>query len=183
MKRSIKKSAFLYLLCCLSIFAFLFYDYIGYEYGLGCFFCRKMLPFGIYPKVNRYDCIYLFDDDDFELVGGGFKYDDDGFKIKKFLGYGYNDSSIIVKYEDDLNDIHYLSSYRTGYRSDSGNPDISFKDMDKLDYLRRKKHYKWIDLDHDKVRKVRALKIYSFMGTVFFFFLSIWQWIINRREH
>ena len=115
---------------------YLKYDSKGYEYGLGCNFCNKKLPYNLVPISNSEypQRFYLNDEEDFELVGIGFSYRKNSFKIKNFLGYGYNDTSVIVKCTDSLNTIRYLTSYETGYKSKNGNPEISFKDLSNSDF-------------------------------------------------
>ena len=105
---------------------YLRYDKLGFHNGLECSFCDNKLPYNLLPMRNSEypQRFYLKDEDDFELVGVGFKYYTNSFTIKDFLGYGYNDTSVIVKCTDSLNVIKYLISYETKYKSKKGNPEI-----------------------------------------------------------
>ena len=98
---------------CISVFCFIKYDSKRFDYGWKCDFCNKKLPYNLVHKF--YDDypqnFVLFDEDDFELVGIGFKYYASNFKIKDFLAYGYNDTSVVLKFTDSLNTIIYLTSY------------------------------------------------------------------------
>jgi hypothetical protein len=98
------------LLCAVS---YLRYEIKGYYYGFGCTFCNKTLPYNIKPKYifDYPQSLVLLDDDDYELVGGGFSYETTNFKIKDLLDYGYNDTSIVVKCTDSSNNVRYLMSY------------------------------------------------------------------------
>ena len=73
----------------LAIFVLLYlvYDSKGYEYGLGCDFCKKEMPYNLKPIFySEYpQRFYLLDKDGFELVGIGFRYETTGFKIKDFF--------------------------------------------------------------------------------------------------
>jgi len=142
------------------------FDKKQYYYGFGCVFCDTELPYHLKPKIDRYYTFTLNDEHDFELVGNGFKYQSDSSEIKEFLGYGYDDASILVKYADSLNNIKYLSSYETGYKSSKGNPEISFKKINEVDFKQRIENYSWIDLDKDKAGEVRFYRTLSFVGAV-----------------
>ena len=108
----------------------------------------------------------MLDDDDFELVGRGFKYQRSSFEINNFLGYGYNDASIVVKCTDSLNNVKYLTSYKTGYNSNKGNPEISFEDMEDVNFQQVKEHYQWTDIDEEKGDKIRLYRTLSFIGII-----------------
>ena len=116
-----KKKGLILLVVSLVIFVLLYlvYDSKGYEYGLGCDFCKKEMPYGLKPIFySEYpQRFYLLDEDGFELVGIGFRYETTNFKIKDFLAYGYNDTFVLLKCTDSLNNIKYLTSYKTGYKS------------------------------------------------------------------
>ena len=118
-----------------------------YYYGLGCTFCGKIMPFSLTPNMDRYSSLTLLDDDGFEIVGTGFRHKKSSFKIKDFLGYGYNDTSVVLRCTDSLNNIRYLISYETGYKSNKGTPSVSFKDIEQGEVERVKDNYDWIVLD------------------------------------
>lgn len=147
----------------------------GYPYGLECTFCIKDLPFGLTPKLNSSfpQSFVLLDNDDYELVGIGFRYSANSFKIKEFLAYGYNDTSVIVKATDSLNVEHYLVSYKTGYKSKKGNHDISFKDLSNNTFEQVKEKYKWIEIDDAAVENIKRMKSLFFIGALLSFYFLL----------
>jgi hypothetical protein len=145
------------------------YDNEGYHYGLGCHFCKEQMPYSVKPYDGPQFSFVLKDENDFELVGIGFRYRKNSFKIKDFLAYGYNDTSIVAKCTDSLNTMRYLISYETGYRSKKGNPEISFKDLDNSDFERVRDKYQWFDVDEKKADVLNSNKSISILG----FFLSL----------
>jgi hypothetical protein len=158
--------------CCLL---YLKYDSKGYEYGLGCNFCNKKLPYNLVPVSNSEypQRFYLNDEDDFELVGIGFSYRKNSFKIRDFLAYGYNDTSVVVKCTDSLNTIRYLTSYETGYKSKKGNPEISFKDLSNSDFEQVKDKYQWFEIDKEQGYSIDRYKFLSMLGALFSLLLLI----------
>ncbi|MFV0290630.1 MAG: hypothetical protein ACK5IJ_07000 [Mangrovibacterium sp.] len=156
---------------------YLKYDSKGYEYGLGCNFCNRKLPYNIVPVSNSQypQRFYLKDNDDFELVGIGFSYRKNSFKINDFLGYGYNDTSIIVKCTDSLNNIKYLTSYETKYKSKKGNPEISFKDLSNSDFEKVKDKYSWVLFNNEEAQKVTFKRFLSFLGALLSLILIVWR--------
>ena len=136
------------------VLLYLRYDKTGYYYGVECSFCNKNMPYGLTPKIN-FDypqSFCLLDEDGFELVGIGFRYKQSSFRIKNFLGYAYNDTSVLLKCTDSLNNIKYLVSYETGYNRNKGHPDISFKDIDNDEYNKIKDNYQCIEIDEEKAK-------------------------------
>jgi hypothetical protein len=149
------------------------YDNTGYHYGLECSFCNKNMPYGLTPKIkfDYLQSLVLLDEDGFELTGIGFRHRQSSFKIKNFLGYGYNDTSVLLKCTDSLNNIKYLVSYETGFKSDKGNPAISFKDIYNDEYSQIKDNYQWIEIDEEKAITIRFMKFLFIVGgllTLFF---------------
>lgn len=151
------------------------YDSKGYRYGLECSFCNKNMPYGLTPKQNSDypQSFYLLDEDDFELTGIGFRHRQSSFKIKNFLGYGYNDTSVLLKCTDSLNNIKYLVSYETGYKSKKGNPSISFKDIDNNEYIQIKDSYQWIEIDEGKANTIRFMKFLFIVGALLSLFFIV----------
>jgi hypothetical protein len=163
----------------LIAFAFLYlvYDNKGFEYGLGCNLCNKQMPYSLKPVFHSGypQSFYLKDEDDFELVGVGFSYRENSFKIKNFIAYGYNDTSVVVKCTDSLNTIKYLTSYETGYKSKKGNPEISFKDLSNSDFEKVKDKYQWFDIDKEKVYAVERNKFLSMLGVFLSLVFVVWR--------
>ncbi len=180
-----KKVVILLLGLSFIVFAFLTlkYDSKKYDYGCGCTLCDNTLPYNINPRYNfEYPQNFvLIDDDDFELVGSGFRYKRSSSKIKDFLGYGYNDTSILVKYADSLSNVKYLSSYETGYKSSKGNPEISFEEINKADFKQRKKNYKWTELGEGKAENVIIKRFLFFIATIVSLLLLLWYLIRKRK--
>ena len=147
---------------------YLKYDSKGYEYGLGCNFCNKKMPYHLMPSFySQYpQSFYLKDEDDFELVGIGFSYRKNSFKIKNFSAYGYNDTSVVIKCTDSLNTIKYLTSYETGYKSKKGNPEISFKDLSNSDFEQVKDKYQWFEVDKEKGYSIDRTKFLFMLGAL-----------------
>ncbi|WP_372472557.1 hypothetical protein AB4865_06990 [Capnocytophaga sp. ARDL2] len=155
------------------VFVLLYFRYnnTGYRYGLECSFCNKNMPYGLTPKINSDypQNFVLLDEDGFELTGSGFRHRQSSFKIKNFLGYGYNDTSVLLKCTDSLNNIKYLVSYETGYKSEKGNPAISFKDIDNSEYSQIKDDsYQWVEIDEEKANTVRIMKFIFIVGAFTF---------------
>ncbi len=163
---------------------YLRYDKIGFQYGLECSFCDKMLPYNLLPVRNTEypQSFYLKDEDDFELVGVGFKYYTSSFTIKDFLGYGYNNSSVIVKCTDSLNVIKYLISYETKYKSKKGNPQISFKDLSESDFEQIKSRYQWLEVDKEKYYAISRNKFLSMIGALLSLILFVWRLLKLRSN-
>jgi hypothetical protein len=136
-----------------------------------------MLPYNLLPVRNTEypQSFYLKDEDDFELVGVGFKYYTSSFTIKDFLGYGYNNSSVIVKCTDSLNVIKYLISYETKYKSKKGNPQISFKDLSESDFEQIKSRYQWSEVGKEKYYAISRNKFLSMIGALLSLILFVWR--------
>jgi hypothetical protein len=149
------------LLCALL---YLKYDSKGYDYGFGCTFCNTTLPYQVTPKFN-FDYpqhFVLLDDEGYELIGSGFKYNLSSFKANKILAYGYRDTAVVVQCTDSTNHVRYLRSYETGYKSSKGNPEIGFKDLNSSDFEKVRQQYHWIDLasqQRDQIRLYRTLAL------------------------
>jgi hypothetical protein len=162
---------------CISIFCFIKYDSERFDYGWQCNFCNKKLPYNLVHKF--YDDsplnFVLIDEDDFELAGVGFKYYTNSFTIKDFLGYSYNDTSIILKCTDSLNAIKYLISYQTKYRSKKGNPEISFKDLSNSDFEKVNEKYSWVVFSQEEAQKVTFKRFLSFIGALLALILIAWR--------
>jgi|GEM_PF-713618 len=160
---------FLIMFCVL----FCIYDKKGTHYGLECTFCSKTMPYNLKPRyyTTYPQRFYLLDEDGYELIGIGFKFRNSDFKIKDFLSYGYNDTSVIVKCTDSLNNVRYLISYETSHKSSRGNPVILFRSIDNEEYNRLKYCYQWIEINKEKTENIRSLKITFVLGILFFMFL------------
>ena len=169
---------------CISVFCFIKYDSERFDYGWQCNFCNKKLPYNLVHKFyNDYPQNFiLFDEDDFELVGVGFKYYTNSFTIKDFLGYGYNDTSVIVKCTDSLNAIKYLISYETKYKSKKGNPQISFKDLSESDFEQIKSRYQWLEVDKEKYYAISRNKFLSMIGALLSLILFVWRLLKLRSK-
>lgn len=170
-----KKEIIFGLLFFVFILLYLRYDSKGYDYGLDCSFCNKDMPYGLIPKFNSDypQNFVLLDEDGFELAGIGFSYRQGSFKIKNVLGYGYNDISVVLKCRDSFNNIKYLVSYETGYKSEKGNPAISFMDIDNIEYNSIKDNYQWVEIDEEKVNTIRFMKFTFIVGVLFSLFFIV----------
>ena len=140
------------------------YDSKGYEYGLGCSFCNNTMPYNLKPHDGSNFSFTLKDEDDFELVGKGFRYETTNFKIKDFLTYGNNDTSVIVKCTDSLNTVKYLISYETKYKNKRGNQEISFKDLSINDFERVQANYQWVEIDEGNANTISSNKFLFMLG-------------------
>lgn len=140
------------------------------------------MPYGLTPKINSDypQNFVLLDKDGFELTGSGFRHRQSSFKIKNFLAYGYNDSSIVVKCTDSLNNIRYLTSYKIGYNKEERNPEISFKDLSNADYEQVKDKYQWFELDEETYNTIGWYKFLSMLGILLSLILIIYQFFIRR---
>ncbi len=156
-------------------------DNKGYEYGLGCNFCNKNLPFNLTSSIDRYGSFMLNDDEGFALIGNGFGYKESSFIIKDILAYGYNDTAIVMKCVDSLNVTKYLISYETKNKNKKGNPEISFKDLSNSDFEEIKNNYQWVELDEEKGNKIRFYRALSFVGAVLSLLLLLWHLIRKRK--
>ena len=154
---------------------YLKYDKVGFHYGLDCSFCHEKMPYNLKPNDGGQFSFTLKDEDDFELVGGGFRYETTNFTIKAFLAYGYNDTSVVVKCTDSLNTIKYLTSYETGYKSKKGNPEISFKDLSNTDFEQMKSRYQWSEVGKEKYYAISRNKFLSMIGALLSLILFVWR--------
>lgn len=157
------------------VLLYLRYDKTGYYYGVECSFYNKNMPYGLTPKIN-FDypqSFCLLDEDGFELVGIGFRYKQSSFRIKNFLGYAYNDTSVLLKCTDSLNNIKYLVSYETGYNRNKGRPDISFKDIDNDDTIRLKTITNVLKLMRRKQIQYDLLSFCTQLESCYYFLLSL----------
>jgi hypothetical protein len=154
---------------------YLKYDCEGYEYGLGYNFCNKKMPYNLKPHNGTQFSFTLKDEDDYELVGIGFSYRKSSIKIKDFLAFGYNDTSVVIKCTDSLNTIKYLISYETGYKNKNDNPEISFKDLRNIDYEKVKDKYKWHEVSKEKYYTLDRNKFLLTLGTLLSLFFIIRQ--------
>lgn len=167
------------------VFLSLKYDRSRYDYGWGCAFCNNSLPFKVKPKFTfEYPQSFtLIDDDNFELIGVGFRYKRSSFKIDDFLGYGYNDTSILVKAADSLGNIKYLTSYETDYKNSKGNAEISFEDVTEKYFQQVKGNYNWTDLREGKAGQVNMKRLISFAGIIISGFFLLWQLFKKKPQH
>jgi hypothetical protein len=154
---------------------YLKYDKVGFHYGLDCSFCNEQMPYNLKPNDGGQFSFTLKDEDDFELVGSGFRYETTNFTIKAFLAYGYNDTSVVVKCTDSLNTIKYLTSYETGYKSKKGNPEISFKDLSNTDFEQMKSRYQWSEVGKEKYYAISRNKFLSMIGALLSLILFVWR--------
>lgn len=147
---------------------YLNYDKKSYYFGYECNFCNEKLPYNLQPKFDlEYpQTFYLLDEDKFELIGIGFRFYSSSFKIKDFIAYGYNDTSVVVKCTDSLNNVKYLVSYETDYKSKNGNPTISFKDLSNNDFEQLQEKYQWFEIDEEKANTIERMKFLDMFGAL-----------------
>ena len=181
-----KKILFLISLAATFVFAFLYleYDRKSYDYGYGCNFCNKKLPYNLKPHDGKEFSFTLNDADGFELVGIGFRYKQSSFTIKNFLAYGYNDTSVIAKVTDSLNNVKYLASYETKYKNQKGNPEISFKDLSNNDFEQVKDKYKWFEVNKEKGYAVDRNKFLFAIGallSLFFIARNLFRLLRHKK--
>jgi hypothetical protein len=143
------------------------------------------MPYNLKPHGRSGFSFTLNDEDDFELVGTGFRYRLSSFKVKDFLAYGYNDTSVAIKCTDSLKNIRYLISYETGYKSKKGDPEISFKDLGNSDFEQVKDKYEWFEVDREAGYAVDRNKFLSMLGillSLFFIFRHLFKHNLGRRK-
>jgi hypothetical protein len=189
-----KYSLFVIFGCCCAIFSALYvkYDKKAYFYGLDSNFCGQKLPFKISPF---YVCEYpqkfvlidrIYKDGYSVAIGDGTRFYRSSFKINDFLSYGYNDTSIIVKCTDSLQNIRYLSSYVTEYKNKNGSPVISFQDLGFADLQKISNSYQWYNVDNETIENIMAKK-YRFLllfvlSAIAFFTSSVILLIKKKRK-
>lgn len=138
-------SFLLFIFLIFYLFDYLTIDNNNFNYRSSFYQHKCKMPFGISP-VNHSEYpqhFDLIDDEGFEIIGNGFRYEQCDFTIKRILAYGFNDTSIIVECTDTLNKIRFLSSFKTGYQSKKGNPEISFKELKNSSFILHKIDYQW----------------------------------------
>jgi hypothetical protein len=175
-------SFLLFVVLLVSVLLYFKYDRKGYEYGYDCNFCNKKLPYYLTPQIDEYYSFDLLDEEGFELAGNGFRYQKTDFTIKKFLAYGYNDTSVVVKCTDSLNTVRYLTSYETGYKSKKGNPEISFKDLSISYFEQVKDKYQWIEIDEEKASTVSFMKFICLLVALLSLFFIIRKLLQLRKS-
>jgi len=181
----------LFVLCIVNVLFYIKHDRVAFYYGDDCTFCNKKLPFEINPYyVSEYPQRFILIDeiskDGYSVkVGSGTRYYGSSFKIKDFLSYGYNDTSIIVKCTDSLNNIKYLSSYVTEYKNNDGSLVIGFQDLSDTCFQKINHNYKWYNVDNktieniiDKKNKMELLSILF----VILFFVSLTELLRQGRR-
>lgn len=163
------------LLGVLCVLLYIQYEEKGYYYGLRKIFYNKNLLYGITPQQKtEYPQEFVFlDKDGFELAGRGFRYEQSSFKIEDILGYGHNDTSLMLKCTDSLHNIRFLVSYKTGKEDANKLPTISFKNINTKTYNQIKNAYKWVEIDEEKANTIRVIKLLSIVGFIFSLFLII----------
>lgn len=177
----------LIILCISSVFAYLYYDSVSYEYGLGSNFSEKRLPFYLQPsyEMNYPQKFVLLDGEGDKSVGKGCRFFGSKLLINEIIGYGYNDSSIVIKATDSLNHIKYLVSYI--HRVNNNNiPIIAFKDMDESDFQANKYKYTWTELDENIIEKIRSFTFVSSIGfftTLFLLIRRLYKAVKSRTNN
>lgn len=165
-----------------SVLLYLYYDRESSSYGSTCLFCEHPLPFGMRAKSGNYaGGLVLVDASDFESVGKGFTYQRAGFKMEDFLAYGYNDTSLIVKCTDSLDNINYLISYKTGYKNEKGYDEISFEKLAIKQFDRIKQKYSWVLLNEEQIKMSAVRKNLVLVGMIISLFFFIGE-MINLRK-
>lgn len=164
----------LIIMCISSVFAYLYYDSVSYEYGLGSNFSEKRLPFYLQPsyEMNYPQRFVILDDEGDKSVGKGCRFFGSKLLINEIIGYGYNDSSIVIKATDSLNHIKYLISYIYKVKNNF-NPIIGFKDLNENDFQANKYKYTWTELDEKIIEKIRLFTFISSIGFLTTLFLLI----------
>lgn len=150
MKKNIIKMCKIFLAMIILFLTYCFFDYQTHDKNnfinkLSCYNDNSNMPFGISPVFHseypqHFD---LIDDEGFEIMGSGFRYSEMDFTIKKFLAYGFNDTSIIIECTDSLNRIRFVRSYKTGFRTKKGNPEIGFREINTSSFFLDKQNYHW----------------------------------------
>lgn len=180
-KKRLIKVILLSILWVVCVLLYLKYDNKQFDYGWGCTYCNKTLPYNLEPNYSYYRSFTLMDEDELPVIGKGIRQHSSSFEINNILCYGYNDTSIIAKCTDSLNNIKYLSSYETKYKTKKGNPVISFRDMDEEYYEQVKDNYRWIEIDEEKIYKISRYKTFSFIGALVLLLIIPWQVIKNKN--
>ena len=146
----------------ISILSFLYSDWSYYKCGYGGFIFKKSLPYGFKPSIYyRYPYYFSFNRAGIEHAAEGSSLEE--YKIKRILAYGYNDSSIIVKYKDSLDVIRYSVSKECKYAEESN---VNFTNIDNQVENEIKNSYQWYHVDKDLITMLLALKITSVLGMI-----------------
>jgi hypothetical protein len=80
---------------------------------------------------------------------------------------------VIVQCTDSLNNIKYLISYETGYKSKKGNPEISFKDLKNSDFDQLKTDYQWFVINEEGAINIMRIKFWLLVGSLVSLFFII----------
>jgi hypothetical protein len=178
------------ILLIVSILFFIKYDKKGYNYGLDCYFCKKNLPFKMQPLYvleypQRFILIDFICKDGYSVaIGTGIRHSHSSFIIKDFLSYGYNDTSIVVKCKDSLNNIKYLISY-TKYDIDNCTPSVHFQDLSSARYQEINNNYEWYNVDNENIEKIMHRKYrILFVGILLtiLFFISLVRFARSKHK-
>ena len=147
------------ILCIITTLFYVRNDKHSYYYGFDCIFQTQKLPLGICPFYvmeypQRFILICDVSNDGYDVViGNGVRYYD-SFSIKDVLSYGYNDTSIVAKCTDSLNNVKYLISCATKYKNKDGSPIISFRDLDNVLLQKKHNNYQWYNVDVKECERV-----------------------------
>lgn len=140
-------------------------------------------PILTYCKSVEYPNTSYFKDKDSEpVLGEGNHYFRSDIKIDKMLGYGYNDTLLIVEYRDSLNRLHYLGSYQMQQIDDKAQHVIGFMPISEYTFNTLKISCQWVDLSTNRVKlyseKITLIKFIALvMATVsiIFWFILLGQ--------
>ena len=89
----------------------LFLDYKCQYYGIQSFIFNKILVMKLKPKfIDYYPLRFVFlDENEYEYIAKGFKYDNFEFEIDSIISYGYvTDSFLVVNCLDANDSLHTL---------------------------------------------------------------------------
>lgn len=162
-----------------SVILYIKQDKNIWAYGLNSHFGKCDMPFGVYPRAHWpaiYPNVTLIDADDFEMLGAGFRMLESDFTIEDVLSYGYNDTSIIVKCTDSVQQVHYLVSYVTKYKYKNGNNEIEFRELDSLELKKNEKNYKWYNVGAADIEHAANVRTFCFLGIIAVF--VVWLTVI-----
>ncbi len=136
---------------------------------------NSKMPYGITLKLidGTTPSLFLIDEEGYELFGKDFSYYSTPFTCLELLAYAYNESTIVIKYIDNINRDRYVESFESQYLNNNGNRVISFKGITESAFNDIVKDCRLIELDYAKYDLYKRYRLLSFIGFIMSIFCCL----------
>lgn len=157
-------------------------DYQKFEYGRGYNICRRTLPYGVTPKGDPFS-FNLEGRDARPLIGDQRDGSSKARPSTEIVGYGYNESIMIVMTHDYFNRIHYyVSKVANNYTADSLYHDVNLKSISEVDFKQYKSKCRWVykDIDHGNILSAKGNNYLNGAIFILLLFVYVFSWRKNK---